>query len=568
MTDIEKPPQFIKDFSKEESADERLEAARAIKSKRAEHFDREASVEEKVTQLSALEERITALSDTGLKKLWNYFEIKKLNAEKVIGQHSYEELVEARKESFREGEFRTQEEVPVEFADAKHLLKEFYEKQKNKWETTPISREDIERHFTEENLASLSMSEYQLLLKRFPNKMIAHVVRQGVRDHIGHLEHQAGLGEAANGFKNMVKDGRLRSPLGVYLVSEQKEKAVADYLGLNEIASKEEARKKVKEMTNSEKQGQGSYADKAAVHFAAEEVADAYYGSERGNEIFLAYPSAFIAQQYYFEGDIENGGSEKWNDVWVWAYEERGIDVDAALVFLPADAAVDPATGSRYKIDEEGKAMKNTKFIEGASRFVQANNFLEMAQEIRTIGFTLQFQQHEPQKAHELSSFRDRLEAQYGIADRRLQNALCDASFLRIRQIHRELEEQGKPDPGQTAEEHIRNVLKEAGIYYEEAEQTITSQEYWEAYFEEHPDEQPSKIVYYTGGNPTAALQNWKEHSEAKRNKIGDFFPDKKVNSSSPQATAGMDRFRSLAEKVIEDFYRGKTVNPETPNDS
>lgn len=558
MKNMEKTPQFIKKFSKEESADERAEAARAIKSKRAEHFDREASVEEKVTQLATLEERITALSDTGLKKLWNYFEIKKLNAEKSIGQHGYDELLEARKESYREGKFRTQEKVPAEFADAKYLLKEFYKKQKDKWETTPVSREDIERHFTEENLASLSLPEYQLLLNRFPNKMVAHVVRQGIRDHIGHLEHQAGLGEVANGFKNIVKDGRLRSPLGVYLVSEQKEKAVADYLGLDAITSKEEARNRVQEMANHEKQGQGSYADKAAVHFAAEEVADAYYGSERGNEIFLAYPSAFIAQLYYFEGNIESGGSDKWNDVWVWANEERGLDVDAAIIFLPADAAVDPATGSRYKIDEEGKAIKNAKYIEGASRFVQASNFLEMAQEIRTIGFTLQFQHHEPQKEYELNSFRDRLQTQYGIVDHRLQNALCDASFLRTRQIYRELEEQGKPDPGQSAQEHIRNVLKQAGIYYEEAEQTISSQEYWEAYFEEHPDEQPSKIVYYTGGNPTAALQNWKEYSGAKRNKILDFFPDKKVSSSSPQATAGMDRFQSLAKKVIDDYFSTK----------
>src|SRR6185503_4609999 len=97
------------------------------------------------------------------------------------------------------------------------------------------------------------------------------------------------------------------------------------------------------------------YPDKIAVHFAAQMVADQFYGGERNNEVFFVYPSDFIASQheYAFNGwekDFTKPQSEtKWNDVFVWPsnLENPGISVDAGLVFLPDHTPVDPETGSK-----------------------------------------------------------------------------------------------------------------------------------------------------------------------------------------------------------------------------
>lgn len=49
---------------------------------------------------------------------------------------------------------------------------------------------------------------------------------------------------------------------------------------------------------------------------------------------------------------------------------------------------------------------------------------------------------------------------------------------------------------------------------FKRSEQTIDAREYWETYFAEHPQERPSKIVYYDGRmTPTEALWEWKEQN-------------------------------------------------------
>ena len=56
----------------------------------------------------------------------------------------------------------------------------------------------------------------------------------------------------------------------------------------------------------------------------------------------------------------------------------------------------------------------------------------------------------------------------------------------------------------------LDKILRSNQVIFERPDKTVTSVEYWENYFDEHPDTKPSKIVYYTGGDPTQALQQWK----------------------------------------------------------
>ena len=105
---MEKQPRFIKEFSKEESPEERQQAAQAIKTKRAEHFaekriqtekqielqratgERERALTEQLEAIRNLENEITELSTSGLRKIFNYFKLRKLRADITVGQRNYD----------------------------------------------------------------------------------------------------------------------------------------------------------------------------------------------------------------------------------------------------------------------------------------------------------------------------------------------------------------------------------------------------------------------------------------------------------------------------------------------
>ena len=87
---MENPPQFIKDFSKEESPDERQQAAQAIRAKRAEYFneknaqleklknlqqtttEREQTLDSQLELTNQLENEIIKISTSRLKEIISY----------------------------------------------------------------------------------------------------------------------------------------------------------------------------------------------------------------------------------------------------------------------------------------------------------------------------------------------------------------------------------------------------------------------------------------------------------------------------------------------------------------
>ena len=589
---MEKPPQFIKEFSKEESPEERQQAAQAIKAKRAEHFseksaqterqgelqqatgERERALTEQLEAVSKLENEITELSTSRLGKILNYFQLRKLRADIVGGQKTYDELKQQQDTEISEqqgiSEKLESEETPLALQEAKAMLGNFYKGQKEKWANSEYTKEDITKYFSEENLASLSPEDYAVLLKRFPREMVAHVTRQGIRDHIGMIYHSAGEGAYVDGFMKMVEDGRLRSPLGVYLVEGEKEQAIAKFLHLDSFKSKEEALNHLATLTNARQGEAGSYADRMAVHFATEEVADTYYGSEKGNEIFVAYPSAYIASQYYFSGQLNESGGGYWNDQWVWANEERGMDLNAGLVFIPEEAKVDKKTGSRYELDVNRNPVKNSEYQTAFRKVADSVDFHNFASQVMEITGKLNQHWDEPnllpknrELLEKLEPFRQRLEQEFGITDQRLQHAILDYHNLFSLDIQKKNQEEGKEDSFSSVDSVIEGAMKQEGILFSEAKDTTSSKEFWEAHFAENPTKRPSKIVYYKGTDPTSALWQWrKEHGIGK--KAGDKdvgFSERHVERSAPQAIAGLDRFKALSEKVIEDYFTQKEVS-------
>ena len=462
------------------------------------------------------------------------------------------------------------DETPPALQEAKTMLSNFYKRQKDKWVRSEYTKEDITENFSEEHLVSLSLEDYILLLKRFPAEMVTHVTRQGIRDHIGHMYHTAGDGAYSNGFMKMVEDGRLRSPLGVYVIEGEKEKAIAKFLYLDNFKTKEEALNYLGILTGRQG-GPGSYVDKTAIHFATEEVADYYYGSEKGNEIFVAYPSAHIASQYYFSGQLNESGGGYWNDQWVWANEEKGMDLNAGLVFIPEEAKVNKKTGSRYELDESQNPIKNSEYQAAFRRVVDSVDFHNFANQVMEITGKLGQNWDSPNLSpkdrdllQNLESFRQRLKQEFGITDQRLQTAVLNCySLFRLDNIQKKNQEKGQEDLSYSVDSVIADAMKEEGILYTETKDAISSKEFWEARFAENPDKCPSKVVYYKGSSPTRALYEWREANgigkKAKDKDIG-FFEQHIERNASP-LIAELDRFKILSEKIIEDYFAQKEVS-------
>jgi hypothetical protein len=579
--EVEKTPQFIKEFSKEQSTEERRQIAEEIKAKREEYFTEKETIAEQLNEIENLQNRIEELSNSGLNKILNYFKLRKLRAEFEIGKKSYEELKLQRDKKISEEQDLSaklsEKDIPPELQEAKEILNNFYKQQKEKWANSEYTKEEIKKYFSEEHLASLSMEDYILLLKRFPKEMVTHVTRQGVRDHTGHMYHIVGEGEYSDGFMKIIKDGRLRSPLGVYLIEEEKDKAIAEFLHLELCKNKEEALEDLKKITDIEQQWEGgSYADRMAIHFATQEVADTYYGSEKRNEIFIAFPSALITSQYYFRGQLTKEGGGYWNDQWVWANEEKGIDINAGLVFMPGEIKVDKNTGSRYELDESKKPIINQEYKDTIKKLIDSPDFYNFADKVMEIHgkFHLHFSLGEKwgesdlplrdyrdyEALEKLEPFRKQLEQNFGITDPRLQNVLLDYHNLSGFKFAREQRDRGEKDNLLSIERNIEKSLRNTGILYIEAKNTVTSKEFWENYFKEHPDQHPKKVVYYKGNDPTTALYEWqRSNGIIKKSKEYDLgFPERKIDTDSSQATVGIDRFRSIAKKAIEKYFESK----------
>lgn len=579
-------PRFIKEFSKEKSTEDRQEIAKVIRTKRAEYFiDKRNQVErlvelqqstnkwkqslaEKLEAIHNLENEITRLSTSGVRKILNYLQIRKLRADIAFDQKTYNELEQSQNMKIAEQQSISEklytEETPPMLQEAKTILANFYKEQKEKWARSEYTKEDIIKFFSEEYLVSLSLEDYILLLRRFPQEIATHVTRQWIRDHIGHSSHILGEGKYFDSFMKMTEDWRLRSSLGVFLIEKEKENAIAKFLHLDSTKTKKGALEYLERITSDRQWEAGSYSDRMAIHFAIEEVADSFYGSEQGNEIFVAYPSAHIASQYYFRGWLNEGWAWYWNDRWVWANEERGINLNAGLIFIPEEAKVDKKNGSRYELDTSGNPIINSKYRDAFRRVVDSPDFYDFANQFIKISDELNQNWDNPNSlssnwevSKKLKPFYQRLEHGFGITEKQLQMAILNRNNLSKLIIEKEIQEEEWKDVLYSIDEVIENMMRSERILYTEAKDVISSKEFWEAYFAKNPTKKPSKIIYYKGSSPTLALHEWREmewiYKKTEDRYIG--FPERHLDWNLFQAIAWLDRFKIIAKKVIDNYY-------------
>ena len=541
-------PQFLKQFSRENSQEERNSIAAAIRERRRERdawraeqnvrMERKESAE---TGLEILRSQVDSYSsESFLGKIRDYFAYRNIKAQ--FAEKSGE-LVTA------QGAIDQWTQGKPEFQEVNKLLKNFYDGEKEKWAKAGYTPEDLEQQFGEERLAGLSADDYATLMRRFPGEMLTHVTRQGIRDHADSFWHTAGVGGFSNGFKEMLADRKLRSCLSIALQEHSKEEAMAKFLRLDDLRSRGDALLMHKNKFDYSMASSNAFADSAAVHLASEHVMDSMYGSERGNEIFIAYPSAYVASQlnYGGKGTLIDRGPGQHNDKWVYTKDHEGMPLDVGLVFIPEDAQVDLETGSRYKIGENGEPVIPQQRINEA-----------LAARFEKPGFIQTFVQQLPYRMNQApeqdrAALAEAAFAEFGITDPDARRALLDP-----RLIDKLADIWGQEDEKKEYEKIFTKYFHQnAESPYELADNTVSSREYWEKYFQENPGYRPSKVVFYPGGDPSRALGEWREKSGiVKRTEDPTYgFSEHKIADSSAEANVGKDRLASLARKVIDDRF-------------
>jgi len=374
---MDKVPQIIHDFSKTNHPEERSRIARDILEERAAYrtyvnnlAEYLRSQNEEATILesrlsseldinSEIQEHLDAIESSVLvRRVLAYAKKKRLlqqqDASQSVAGLTVKEL-DAASSNIRLTETTTKESVLPYRSSIEQKLADFYEQETVAWESLPYSKEEVMNLFSPEYLSQLGLDDYLALLRRFPCQFVTHVTRQGIRDH-NEFFHNTGIGSFHTCFTDILMNNRsIQSFLGKHLVSGIGKESIREMFDGPHFHITERAAFENWLHNLTENDSTGGYADRAAIHTATEGVADAFYGAEHGNEIFVAFPSQMVASQYLFAGNLVDGdgreGVHMNNDSWIWVREHRGIPIDAGVTFIPANCPVDPATGSRYATD-------------------------------------------------------------------------------------------------------------------------------------------------------------------------------------------------------------------------
>lgn len=468
---------------------------------------------------------------------------------------------------------KNEEDIP----NPKRLLDAYYEKM----ERVPLSNLEKRELLRSEVLEELSMDEYVALWQRLNPYFLSHITRQGFRDHSGMIYHTAGSQEFHNGFVEMMEDGKqLRDPMavrgGLRARDEVSVKQFLDSADIFDAEDEENAKKRFINRLNATWGAMPRYPDETAVHFAAQIVADDYYGGERDNEVFFIYPSDFVASQHHFNF---NGGADftrplsstNWNDVFVWpSGEDSGISVDAGIVFLPEDTLVDSETGSQY--------ASEVKTIEGDKQRVMIEDdtlvsaFVEWALKLNNESLAVKAYKYYCAVSYPedtegaLRTCFDSIKkemVQLGFDEKvaaRLGRYLMRADHLGAYVDHGRLDSSNV-----THQDTARRWLISASANWKKAENAISSKEYWERYFAQHPEQKPQHIVFYSGDPTTAIHEFQRKHgigqsdtSDGEGRLLG--FSDMRASfmDKESRAWAGYDELLELGHKIIAEHYNSR----------
>jgi len=468
----------------------------------------------------------------------------------------------------------------TELPDPEKMLKEYYAKM----ETLPLSNEEKREFLRPEVLTELSTEEYTALWRRLNPYFLSHVTRQGFRDHNAMIYHSGGLQEFHFGLTSVLQDQKLlRPPLAVRggLLARD-EASIQEFLEdwALQAEDEEKAKERLNDQLNHSLAKAPKYPDKTAVHFAAQIVSDRFYGGEKRNEVFFLYPSDVLASQYDFafngaEKDFTQPQSQtSSNDVFIWppTLDNPGIPVDAGIVFLPQNTLVDPETGSKYAFE--------VKIIDGEEKRV-------MIEDEKLISSFVEWAENLTDESPVIQAYKKNIETSYDYGRHKNDKLRECFDVFRIEIMKLGFDEEialditynlfgsadgisqfqytGAIGDGNTKKEAALSKLRASGANWKKAPKTITAKEYWEAYFEEHPEQKPKHVIFYDG-TPTTAIQEFQtKHNIGQADtseKEGDLlgFDDRHISDMNrdTRANQGYDELIATAHRIIEEHYRKK----------
>ncbi|HBX16161.1 MAG: hypothetical protein UT86_C0013G0003 [Candidatus Magasanikbacteria bacterium GW2011_GWC2_40_17] len=530
----------------------------------------------KAERVLVLEQRLETIA-ARLKKLFRIKDKSVAEIQTEIGsiETEMEDLTTQALQLRREIEQLAQEQSVL--PDPKKMLEAYYAKM----ETMPLSNEEKRELLRPEVLAELSTEEYIALWRRLNPHFLSHVTRQGFRDHNAMVYHSAGLQEFHDGLTSVLRDQKLlRPPMAVRNgLLARDEASIRKFLEdwALQAEDEEESKKRLNAQLNHSLATAPNYPDKTAVHFAAQIVANGYYGGESNNEVFFLYPSDVLASQhdYAFNGwekDFTKPQSEtKWNDVFVWpsTIDNPGISVDAGVVFLPENTPVDPQTGSKYASEAKIVDGKEKRVMVEDEKLVSA--FVAWAENLTDESPAIQaFNKHrennfrgdtEQKTCYEV--FKNEIMKLGFAEDVALDityNLFGDASG-----IYYAYPDSGQLGFGDSKKDVAIQKLRSASANWKRAENTVIAKEYWEAYFEQHPEQKPKHLVFYDGTPTTAIHEFQNRHNIGQANtseKEGDLlgFDNRHVSDmhEDPRAKRGYNELVTTAHRIIEKHYRTK----------
>jgi len=277
----------------------------------------------------------------------------------------------------------------------------------------------------------------------------------------------------------------------------------------------------------------------SALHFAAGEVLDSMYGFETGNEIFLTYPSQLIENEYHPDDEVDKGRQN--DDVWVWTKENAGIPIDAGLIFLPENTQVSPESGSKYELDSGFKPQIIEENVEAIRNLVGEDAILNEILEHKGDNTTL----------------KEKLIVGYGLSEE-LSEMLMNGNLKPLYGLRFK----GKPEAWtleEVKEKSTRDIvtlLATNQLLFRKPEHTVRAKDYWEQYFDAHPEQKPKHVTYYNG-DPTQAIKDWQIANGIR--KIASInepdFSDKVVRRGSPEAMDGSEEFIQLMLSMIDERF-------------
>ena len=530
----------------------------------------------KAEKVLALEQRLETVA-ARLKKLFRVKDNSATEIQTEIGAMEAEMEELASQALALRGELEQLAQEQAKLPDPEKMLETYYAKM----ETMPLSNEEKRELLRPEVLAELSTEEYIALWRRLNPHFLSHVTRQGFRDHSGMMSHSGGLQEFQDGFTSVLRDQKLlRSSMAVLdgLLARD-EASIRKFLESWTLQAEDEkeAKKRLNAQLHHTLGAAPNYPDKTAVHFAAQIVADRYYGGESRNEIFFLYPSDVLASQHDFafngwEKDFTKPQSDKtWNDVFIWpsTLDNPGIPVDAGVVFLPENTPVDPQTGSKY--------ASEVKSVEGEEKRV-------MVEDEKLVSIFVEWAENLTDESPAIQAFNRYKENDFrGDTEQKIcyevfKNEIMKLGFSEdvAMDITYSLFSNASgiclayPDSGQlcyagSKKDAAIEKLRSASANYKRAENTVTAKEYWETYFEQNPDQRPKHIVFYDG-TPTTAIHEFQtRHNIGQADtseKHGDLlgFDDRHVRDmrEDPRANRGYDELVATAHRIIEEHYRTK----------